>query len=467
MAETSADGVNGPLPGRCGYFVERKKRYCKMIVAERKTFCGEHANADKNAKEDDVKRIPCPLDPKHTVFENKLEKHLKKCNSREKPKPVYYVKDINAGLEEDPHTSKEQITLSSHSKEELGAFIKKLKHAAAGLNHKHEQKILSHSALQETLNDPKNGDFAFKHLKQQASLLGNMEALGLLGPDRCFVEFGAGRGKLSHWVDIALQGSRNIHFLLVERATTRFKVDGKHKSSQSVFERLHVDIQHLCLSKVPLLIKEKMPVVGIGKHLCGAATDLALRCLLDRSSEEVTDREPPRKRLKSDPAHTETGVDEGQPASETVAEKRLKVAGISIALCCHHRCDWKHYVGREFFRSLGLGPQEFGVFQRMSSWATCGMRKPASDAAMPEGSNDEQEEDFEEHDQDGDTLPDNLEGMPAVEERETVGRLCKLLIDQGRIYYLQQKGYAATLQYYTSPSISLENVLLTAVPAKG
>ncbi|XP_033861043.3 tRNA:m(4)X modification enzyme TRM13 homolog isoform X2 [Acipenser ruthenus] len=417
-------------------------------------------------KEDDVKRIPCPLDPKHTVFENKLEKHLKKCNSREKPKPVYYVKDVNAGLEEDPDTSKEQITLSSRSKEELGVFIKKLKHAAAGLNHKHEEQILSHFALQEALNDPNNGDFAFKHLKQQASLLGNMEALGLLGPDRCFVEFGAGRGKLSHWVDIALQGSRNTHFLLVERATTRFKVDGKHKSSESVFERLHVDIQHLCLSKVPLLIKEKMPVVGIGKHLCGAATDLALRCLLDRSSEEVTDREPPRKRLKTDPAHTETGVDEEQPASETVAEKRLKVAGISIALCCHHRCDWKHYVGREFFRSLGLGPQEFGVFQRMSSWATCGMRKPASDAALPEGGNGKQEEDFEEHDQDGDTLAYNLEGMPAVEERETVGRLCKLLIDQGRIYYLQQKGYAATLRYYTSPSISLENVLLRAVPAK-
>lgn len=138
--------------------------------------------------------------------------------------------------------------------------------------------------------------------------------------------------------------------------------------------------------------------------------DLALRCLLDRSSEEVTDREPPQKRLKTDPAHTETGVDEGQPASETVAEKRLKVAGISIALCCHHRCDWKHYVGREFFRSLGLGPQEFGVFQRMSSWATCGMRKPASDAALPEGGNGKQEEDFEEHDQDGDTLAYNLEG---------------------------------------------------------
>lgn len=51
-----------------------------------------------------------------------------------------------------------------------------------------------------------------------------MEKLQLLGPGRCFIEFGAGRGKLSHWVDIALQDAANVHFLLVERATTRFKV---------------------------------------------------------------------------------------------------------------------------------------------------------------------------------------------------------------------------------------------------
>lgn len=53
-----------------------------------------------------------------------------------------------------------------------------------------------------------------------------MEKLRLLGPGRCFVEFGAGRGKLSHWVDVALQNAENVQFLLVERATTRFKVRG-------------------------------------------------------------------------------------------------------------------------------------------------------------------------------------------------------------------------------------------------
>lgn len=51
-----------------------------------------------------------------------------------------------------------------------------------------------------------------------------------------------------------------------------------------------------------------------------------------------------------------------------------------------------------------------------------------------------------------------------VEERKQIGSLCKLVIDHGRIRYLQHRGYEAALQYYTDSSVSLENVLLTAVP---
>ncbi|KAG2464234.1 TRM13 enzyme, partial [Polypterus senegalus] len=285
------------------------------------------------------------------------------------------------------------------------------------LNGDYTDQTLSHPALQEALSDNKNGDSAIKHLKQQASLLGNMDRLGLLGPDRCFVEFGAGRGKLSHWVDIALRDVRNVHFLLVERATTRFKV--------------------------PLLVKERLPVIGIGKHLCGAATDLALRCLLRDC--HVAAGEPSPKRTRRDCGCTDP------PSPATQPEQC--VSGVAIALCCHHRCDWKHYVGQEFFKSRGLGAEDFGVFQRMSSWATCGMRGQA--------------EEFEEHDQDEESVLRDVEGILTPSEREHLGRLCKLLIDQGRVQYLRERGYDASLMYYTSPAVSLENVVLTAVPVRG
>ncbi|XP_006643152.2 tRNA:m(4)X modification enzyme TRM13 homolog [Lepisosteus oculatus] len=460
MSESCGDGVSAPLPGRCGFFVDKKKRYCKMVVASGKTFCGEHAIAEK---EDGRKRIPCPLDPKHTVFEDNLAKHLKKCNSREKPKPVYYVHDINAGVEEDMDMHEKEIALSSRSSEELDSLIMRLRAAVGEINCKHTEKILSHPALLEALNDPKNGDFAVKHLKQQASLLGNLESLRLLGPDRCFVEFGAGKGKLSHWIDIALQAAKNVHFLLVERATTRFKVDGKHKSPHSVFDRLQVDIQHLCLNKVPFLQEKKLPVVGVGKHLCGVATDLALRCLVESccSSGDLEEAGPPQKRLKSDPSDAESVG--GSSESSTP----LQVSGLAIALCCHHRCNWRHYVGREFFIGLGLSAQDFRAFQRMSSWATCGLKKLGSDGPLSKEGSSEQDENLEkQHEYAGETTGDKFEGILPAEDRESIGRLCKLLIDEGRVDYLRRKGYAAELQYYTSPDISLENVLLTAVPVK-
>ncbi|XP_068878673.1 tRNA:m(4)X modification enzyme TRM13 homolog isoform X2 [Aphelocoma coerulescens] len=409
-----------------------------MIPAPGRRFCGEHSHEEE---QNDRKRIPCPLDPKHTVYEDQLQKHLKKCNSREKPRPVYFVQDINAGLKDVAEIPEKQVPVSSLSIEELQDLIIKLKKASNGLELHLKEQILSHQALQEALNDPKNGESAFKHLKQQASILGNMEKLHLLGPGRCFVEFGAGRGKLSHWVDVALQNVESVQFLLVERATTRFKVDGKHKRRDSIFERLQVDIQHLCLN-------------------------LALRCLVESYTTccDGGDEEPAPKRSRA--AQTEVAP-QRSAGNESTTEDHKPVAGIVIALCCHHKCDWTHYVGREFFKSVGLGPVEFHYFQRMSSWATCGMRETTSKASTSEDSED-QTDDTEEHEQ---TLSrtesgsDTLQGILSAEERKEIGCLCKRLIDHGRIEYLQQQGYKAALQYYTESAVSLENVLLTAVPS--
>ncbi|XP_039667385.1 tRNA:m(4)X modification enzyme TRM13 homolog [Perca fluviatilis] len=412
-----------PLPGRCGFFVEKKKRFCKMIVARGKVFCGEHATQEEGGSS---RRIACPLDPKHTVSEDQLDKHLKKCNSREKPKP-------------------------------------------------------------EELNNPKNGDSAHKHLRQQSSILGHLEALGLLGRGRCFVEFGAGRGKLSHWIHEALktpktqetsENQEDLQILLVERCSTRFKVDGKHQDAGVEFERLQVDIQHLDLSKrqtsaasqphsqlasqpvsqsaskVPLLRQKKLPLVGVGKHLCGAATDLALRCLMETPGpREQT--EPPPKRLRTSEREPDPDPDP-DPAGGPGP-----VLGVAVALCCHHRCEWRHYVGRSFFLQRGLGAKEFSAFCRMSSWATCGLR-PANQDAPPQGQEPTNQRGEEEHEPAEEA--DAVIGFLTAAEREHVGRLCKRLIDGGRLDFLETHGFTSTLTRYASSQLTLENILLTAVP---
>uniref|UniRef100_A0A8C5D1H2 tRNA:m(4)X modification enzyme TRM13 n=1 Tax=Gouania willdenowi TaxID=441366 RepID=A0A8C5D1H2_GOUWI len=70
---------------KCLFFVEKKKRRCKMEAGKDKLYCGEHGFMEKGSR-----RIVCPLDPKHTVCEDKLHTHMLKCN-------VYYVENINAG----------------------------------------------------------------------------------------------------------------------------------------------------------------------------------------------------------------------------------------------------------------------------------------------------------------------------------------------------------------------------------
>ncbi|ELV10509.1 tRNA guanosine-2'-O-methyltransferase TRM13 like protein [Tupaia chinensis] len=249
------------------------------------------------------------------------------------------------------------------------------------------------------------------------------------------------------------------------------KVDGKHRKKNSVFERLQIDIQHLCLNKIPVLKEGKLPVVGIGKHLCGVATDLALRCLIETYAANCEERneEPLAKRVKNDKTDTEINSLAKEGNEKNVPEKWTPVAGIVIALCCHHRCDWRHYVGKEYFRALGLGALEFHYFQRMSSWATCGMRKTSLDASnITTRRSDHQNDDSEEHEDGGYRIIDDsatsLPGLLTVEEKKKIGQLCKLLIDQGRIQYLQRKGFSPALQYYTDPLVSLENVLLTALP---
>ena len=58
----------------------------------------------------------------------------------------------------------------------------------------------------------------------QASILGHLEEKGLLSADTCYVEFGAGRGKLSHCIQQAMPDHHSNQYVLVDRANCRRKV---------------------------------------------------------------------------------------------------------------------------------------------------------------------------------------------------------------------------------------------------
>ena len=83
LSEPPAKKLKNEQRLQCEYFIEKKQRRCGMTRKNDVQYCTEHLNLLKkklgnekhNGKEGN--RVPCPLDPKHTVWESQLQKHLK------------------------------------------------------------------------------------------------------------------------------------------------------------------------------------------------------------------------------------------------------------------------------------------------------------------------------------------------------------------------------------------------------
>lgn len=96
-------------------------------------------------------------------------------------------------------------------------------------------------------------------------------------------------------------------------------------------------------------------VIAVSKHLCGAATDLALNALVNFL---------PNKEPKS-----------GKESQAGIVENPL--LGLMIALCCHHRCDWRTFAGKKYLlETVGFTRNEFTLLCGLTSWAVCGSGKP-------------------------------------------------------------------------------------------
>ena len=68
-------GPPAPEPGKCQFYLDKHKRYCSFLVKQGELYCGNHLHIATGKDE----RVPCPLDPGHTVLASELSVHLKKC----------------------------------------------------------------------------------------------------------------------------------------------------------------------------------------------------------------------------------------------------------------------------------------------------------------------------------------------------------------------------------------------------
>lgn len=108
-----------PAVVRCSYVVPKKGRRCRFPVIPGTARCGAH-------REDDRGRIPCPLDPKHTVFEDRLEQHLKICSKLRDQSVIEKQPFYEAGVNQGPPTVAKVDPVSSASEDVVEDWMRRI-----------------------------------------------------------------------------------------------------------------------------------------------------------------------------------------------------------------------------------------------------------------------------------------------------------------------------------------------------
>lgn len=412
-AKTETNAVN-PF---CAFFLTKKKRNCKMRVKQGAIYCAEHlTTAEPNGSED--KRIPCPLDPAHSVYESKLKAHLKKCNARiPEILPNYFSKDMNINCEGCP------VSKSNDKKPSVTELVERILRIS-------EAVLGDHPIYKRRFHEEKTSISETEKHRLQQDALSKLILAKTKGYEKVVVlEFGAGKGGLSSFLwesHFSKKPEIESEFILIDRSNSRCKKDAKMKHEGAKVKRIFIDIKDLNLEALLAdYDKEKTYFLWVSKHLCGAATCLTINSLVNMKE---------------------------------------KVKGtFCVALCCHQCCSWSAYPNKKFLKDVRLiegEEDEEKVFRMMcsiTSWAVCGFR---------ECSDSDSESDSDESYNKRVKLTDFLDEdeIYSDEKKAIIGRLMKRLFDHGREIVLKEtlfKDSACELKHYIEEEVTLENAVLT------
>merc|ERR1712205_296279 len=140
-------------------------------------------------------------------------------------------------------------------------------------------------------------------------------------------------------------------------------------------------------------LRELASIIATGKHICGVATDLSIRCCVQ--------------------------ADSWKPAFR----------GLAFALCCHHVCEWSRYVGKDWLGVHGMDESDFNSMRWFSKLAHSQYKQRRHYGARA---------------QLGFCRGSGLSAYAAAARAE-LGHLCKRVIDEGRMAFLLAEGWDCRL----------------------
>lgn len=412
LSKTDRRLWGGRLGGRlrpAAFFHSKKRRWC-TFPAVNGARCRTHLDTSELSG-----RIPCPLDPSHSISVESLQRHLKVCASNREAnfltQQPFFRKGVNGSKPEVPDST------SDLSSDLETAYFRAVKEVLGGGPDVANALLEISSIACERATDLCHSDKHGLQAEDLAKLLcQEVLPVSRAGESSVILEYGCGRGALSRASMKALPGSRA---LLVDRDTRRHKVEKRRSEGGEGILRLRLDVADFdlaaFLARPAAPAHELADTSGLGlrlralwrqadalrsppwppsnlllctKHLCGSATDLALRSL-----------------------------EKAQGALPALVV-------VCCATCCHHRCDASTYVNLPFLQSLGLCTAEnFATLAAMTGGAFGG-----SDVS-----------------------------------RRRAGLMAKRVLDIGRVAFLKQLDFCnVRIQSYIGKEVTPENVAIIA-----
>ncbi|GKY96149.1 hypothetical protein MPSEU_000574900 [Mayamaea pseudoterrestris] len=503
-----------PLPenwDRCHAFLPKKMKYCRQLPVfpaknDAAMYCGNHFCLLQSMEADTAssKRVPCPLDPTHTVLERLLATHLKKCpaakQARRQEESYYFAQNINTGGSGTLHrqSSKgslewaqqvalrvlqvhQQIfaidaaTTQTQAIDAVDPTLVTLADICAAIPtidlslHEYE------SGLNRSLQEYHVRSGGPKHVHQQASLVGHLRQCGAFDRDErhkqhvstrsgsktTILEVGAGRGMTGLVVAgvaaalakeaTASSSLPRVKLVMVERNGSRSKADTilRKASMLNVSDKSYMDLDMVDYSRIHCDLSH----VNIDKVLEKEHS-------LDGKLIVVA------KHLCG------VGTDLALKSMEPIKDQ---VSACIMATCCHGACRWSDYVGRDFLcadmddpsRNFVFGSAEFDLLCHWSGGAVHVDNSEISTsctADRPDVNND-----YPNIATNGESV---VLGVTRIVEslnlrcgQQGLGRACQRLIDYGRLGYIRDVLYPkmhdrAKLLYYVSCDISPQNAAL-------
>jgi hypothetical protein len=186
---------------RCMFWKNHQRRYCGMERVDGGEHCGVHANGGTSGAAGE--RIPCPLDPTHSIYKKNLEAHLQICNRKrgrdEMEARPYFSKNINSGSKVADSLSKQtggfisQVASSpSTSTPSTPVDVDKLvlrvrecyeKHVGSMLDTTEQLSPAICQPLFEAASAVGTEFRKQRHVLQQASIVGHMQRRSMLSTD--------------------------------------------------------------------------------------------------------------------------------------------------------------------------------------------------------------------------------------------------------------------------------------------